>query len=112
MTVAFVVERGGGLLVMGARSFESRGLGGTPLEALLPVTLRDRGRGVGFRLPDRAGVSHRVVLTTDGEYHPIMRLGASVAETRRRWDAVPTLGNIIPPGRPASGRDGAGDDDG
>ena len=103
MTVAFVVERGGGLLVMGARSFESRGLGGTPLEALLPVTLRDRGRGVGFRLPDRAGVSHRVVLTTDGEYHPIMRLGASVAETRRRWDAVPTLGNIIPLGVPRPG---------
>ncbi|MCZ6597338.1 MAG: hypothetical protein O7B99_06860, partial [Planctomycetota bacterium] len=43
VTVAFVAERGGGLLVMGARSFERRGLRGTPLETLLPLTLRDRG---------------------------------------------------------------------
>ena len=97
MTVAFVAERGGGLLVMGARSFERRGLRGTPLETLLPLTLRDRGGAGGVGLPDRAGASH-IALTADGETHPIMRLGGSVAATRSRWDVAPTLGNIIPLG--------------
>ena len=102
MTVAFVAERGGGLLVMGARSFERRGLRGTPLEALLPLTLRDRGGAGGVGLPDRAG-SHHIGLTADGETHPIMRLGGSVAATRRRWDVAPALGHIIPLGSPRPG---------
>ena len=101
MTVAFVAERGGGLLVMGARSFESRGLRGTPLETVLPLTLRDRGGGVG--LPHRADTSHRIALTADGETHPIMRQGDSVAATRSRWDGAPTLGNVIPLGSPRPG---------
>ena len=103
MTVAFVAERGGGLLVMGARSFERRGLRGTPLETLLPLTLRDRGGAGGVGLPNRAGASHHIALTADGETHPIMRLGGSVAATRSRWDAAPTLGNIIPLGSPRPG---------
>ena len=102
MTVAFVAERGGGLLVMGARSFERRGLRGTPLEALLPLTLRDRGGAGGVGLPDRAG-AHHIGLTTDGETHPIMRLGGSVAATRSRWDVAPALGHIIPLGSPRPG---------
>ncbi len=103
MTVAFVVDRGGGLLVMGARSFESRGVGGTPLEALLPVTLRDRAGAGRVRLPYGTDISHRVVLTADGEQHPVMRLDASVAGTRSRWEAAPTLGNLIPLGPPRPG---------
>ena len=103
MTVAFVAERGGGLLVMGARSFEGRGLRGTPLETLLPLLLTDRGRAGGAGVPAMVGMSHRIALTTDGETHPIMRLGGSVAETRSRWDVAPTLGNIIPLGPPRPG---------
>ena len=103
MTVAFVAERGGGLLVMGARSFESRGLRGTPLETLLPLTLRDRGGAGGVGLPHRAGASHHIALTADGETHPIMRLGGSVAATRSRWEVAPTLGNIIPLSAPRPG---------
>ena len=103
MTAAFVAARGGGLLVMGARSFEGRGLRGTPLELLLPLTLRDRGSASGFRLPNSVETSHRVVLTAEGENHPIMRLGASVAETRTRWDLAPTLGNVMPLGLPRAG---------
>ena len=102
MTVAFVAERGGGLLVMGARSFGDRGVRGTPLETLLPLTLGDRGVG-GARLRNRAGTSHRLVLTGDGERHPIMRLAASAAETRRQWDAAPGLGNVISLGPPRPG---------
>ena len=103
MTVAFVAERGGGLLVMGARSFEGRGLRGTPLETLLPLTLRDRGGAGSVGLPDRARASHRIALTVDGETHPIMRLGGDVAQTRSRWDVAPTLGKIIPLGPPRPG---------
>ena len=103
LTVAFVAERGGGLLVMGARSFEGRGLAGTPLEPLLPLTLRDRGGAGGFRLPASADTAHRIALTVEGETHPIMRLGASVAETRSRWDLTPTLGNTLRLGPPRPG---------
>ena len=103
MTVAFVAERGGGLLVMGARSFESRGLHGTPLETVLPLTPRERGRAGGVGLLDSADASHRIALTADGETHPIMRLGGSVAATRSRWEAAPTLGTIIPLGSPRPG---------
>ena len=103
MTVAFVAERGGGLLVMGARSFQGRGLRGTILETLLPLPLTDHGRAGGVGSPAMVGMSHRIALTTDGEIHPIMRLGGSVAETRSRWDVVPTLGTIIPLGPPRPG---------
>ena len=103
MTAAFVAERGGGLLVMGARSFEERGLRGTPLEPLLPLLLGDRGAGGGFRLPGSVDTPHQIALTVEGENHPIMRLGASVAETRSRWDLVPRLGNIIRLGPPRPG---------
>src|SRR6185436_2049932 len=42
MLADFVSERGGGLLVLGGRSFAQRGLSGTPLEEVLPVELNDR----------------------------------------------------------------------
>jgi uncharacterized membrane protein len=102
MTVAFVAERGGGLLVMGARSFEGPGLRDTPLAPLLPLMLTGR-RGVGLVLSDRPGTPQRIGLTADGEAHPIMRLGENVAETRSRWEEAPTLGNIFPLGLPRPG---------
>ena len=42
LTSQFVAERGGGLLVLGARSFDRQGLAGTALEQALPVDLTDR----------------------------------------------------------------------
>ena len=51
LTARFVAERGGGLLVLGARSFERQGLTGTPLEEVLPVDLTDRRA----TMPRRAG---------------------------------------------------------
>ena len=42
LTARFVAERGGGLLVLGTRSFERQGLTGTPLAEALPVDLTDR----------------------------------------------------------------------
>ena len=99
-TAAFVSERGGGLLVLGARSFEGRGFRATPVEALLPLELHEEGRsgvlGSGDGPP-------RIALTPDGRRHPIMRLGADVEETVSAWAAMPALGRILPMGPPRPG---------
>jgi uncharacterized membrane protein len=103
MAADFVSERGGGLLVMGGRSFAQRGLSGTPLEEVLPVELSDRRGGVvQTSNGDDVRVHNKVTLTADGESHPIMRLG-SVEETRKRWSALPALAASAPLGGPRPG---------
>jgi uncharacterized membrane protein len=106
MAADFVAERGGGLLVLGGRSFAQRGLAGTPLEEVLPVELNDR-RGGGLV---RASLNaedmpphNRVVLTAEGEAHPIMRIGGSPEETRKMWSALPALAASAPLGGPRPG---------
>jgi hypothetical protein len=92
MASDFVSERGGGLLVVGARSFAQRGLSGTPLEPVLPLEMTDR-RGLGRTttgVPD--GLLHnKVAITAEGENHPAMRIGNTLEETRRRWSLLPPL---------------------
>ena len=46
-TRRFVGDRGGGLLVLGARSFHRQGLAGSLLEDLLPLELNAGGGGGG-----------------------------------------------------------------
>jgi uncharacterized membrane protein len=100
-TRAFVAERGGGLLVLGAQSFLQQGLSDTAVEEVLPLDLNDRGGGV---LPASGGrANNRVVLTADGASHPVMQLGPGPAETRKRWEAVPALASIVPLGGPRPG---------
>lgn len=100
-TRAFVAERGGGLLVLGAQSFSQQSLLDTPLEDVLPLDLNDRGGGV---LPaSSAAGSNRVALTTDGEAHPVMQLASPGDDTRRRWESVPALASIAPLGGPRPG---------
>jgi uncharacterized membrane protein len=101
----FVSERGGGLLVMGGRSFAQRGLTGTPLEEVLPVELNDRRGGVvrtAASTPDLGG-HNKISLTADGDTHPMMRLASSPAETRRLWAALPALAASAPLGGPRPG---------
>lgn len=102
-TAAFVSERGGGLLVMGARSFAGRGFQATPLEAVLPLGLREADRAGVLEAGDAAGGPPRVVLTPDGRRHPVMRLGAGIEETVAGWAAMPALGRIVPLGPPRPG---------
>ena len=88
-TRRFVGDRGGGLLVLGARSFLRQGLAGSLLEDVLPLEL-NAGGGTAVDRDDRAergppvanarGVN-RVSLTPAGEAHPIMQLAAR----RRRY---------------------------
>lgn len=104
MAADFVSERGGGLLVMGGRSFAERGLSGSPLEEVLPVELNDRRGGVvRTSMQDTALADHnKVTLTAAGEAHPIMRLG-SIDATRKGWAALPALAASAPVGGPRPG---------
>lgn len=105
MTADFVGERGGGLLVMGGRSFAQRGLAGTALEEVLPVELSDRRGGLArtsASSDDLAG-HNKLTLTADGETHPIMRLGGSPDATRKTWSTLPALAASAPLGGPRPG---------
>ena len=100
----FVAERGGGLLVLGGRSFAQRGLSGTPLEEVMPVELNDRRGGLlRASLAGDVPPHNRLTLTPEGEAHPIMRIGASAEETRRMWAALPALAASAPLGGPRPG---------
>ncbi len=103
MTAEFVSERGGGLLVLGAQSFAERGLVGTPLEDVLPLELSDRN-GVSLTSLESGGpLINRLILTSDGEHHPLMRLTRPVEENRRRWAALPALASSFPLGNARPG---------
>ena len=103
MAADFVAERGGGLLVLGGRSFAARGLSGTPLEYALPVELNDRrGALVSTALGDARPPSepNKLVVTAEGENHPIMRIADSSDEVRKRWAALPPLASSASLGGP------------
>ena len=101
----FVSERGGGLLVIGGRSFAKRGLAGTPLEEVLPVDLNDRrGSLVLTALPASPVPSpNKLTLTREGEMHPIMRIAASTDENRKLWAGLPALAASATLGGPRAG---------
>ena len=105
MAADFVAERGGGLLVLGGRSFAQRGLSGTPLEDVLPVELNDRRGGLvhALRAAGDMPAHNRLMLTPEGEAHPIMRIGGSPDETRKMWSALPALAASAPLGGPRPG---------
>jgi uncharacterized membrane protein len=88
MIADFVDIRGGGLLVLGAKSFVQQGFAGTPLESVLPLRLTDRGGGV-VRISARQDTRYAVTLTADGASHPVMRLGAGAGSDR--WSSLPPL---------------------
>ncbi len=105
MMAEFVSERGGGLLVLGGRSFAQQGFMGTPLEEVLPVELNDRRGGLARAAfgVDLSAPQNTVVVTPDGEQHPVMRIASSLEETRKRWAALPPLAATAPLGGPRPG---------
>ena len=93
MTAAFVAERGGGLLLFGPASLRRRGYLGSSLEPVLPAQLAER---LGLRDAGREPVgAGRFVPTPAGLTHPVLRLGATVEETRGRWRDVPALAGSV-----------------
>ena len=101
-TAAFVSARGGGLLVLGGRSFEREGLAGTPLEEVLPVDMSDR-RGTVARASADVPAASAVQLTGDGAAHPATRIGASAEDARRLWAGLPALASVAIVGGPRAG---------
>lgn len=102
LAATFVEERGGGVLVLGAKSFEQQGLVGTALEEALPVNLHDRGSGV-VRTSARAGQPYRLRLTPEGVAHPAVRIGSSPEDTAKRWSQAPALAGTTALGAPRPG---------
>jgi uncharacterized membrane protein len=103
MSAAYVAERGGGLLVLGARSFERAGLVGTPLEEVLPVDLTDRRGSVARTTAQPARPASGLSLTSDGAAHPATRLAVTVEESRKRWAQLPPLPSVTDVGAPRPG---------
>jgi uncharacterized membrane protein len=102
MTADFVSQRGGGLLVLGAKSFDRSGVIGTPLEEVLPVDFTDRrnaARGTVSATP----APNAVALTNDGAVHPAMRLAVSVDESRKKWAQLPPMAAATALGSPRPG---------
>ena len=105
MLADFVSERGGGLLVTGGRSFAQRGLVGHAARSGAAGRARRAARRDVSRRRRRA--RRRPTASSsraEGETHPIMRLGASGEDTRRKWAALPALATAAPLG---SARPGA-----
>lgn len=110
MTADFVEVRGGGLLLTGSASLPGRGLRGSPLEKVLPVTLADRGNGSERGSTWRNGMTpepdqpDRSWLTEDGKFHPVTQLGATPEETAQKWRELPRLAGSVAlgPARPGA----------
>lgn len=100
-TADFVSARGGGLLVLGGRSFDREGLAGTALDEVLPIDVSDRRAAVARTAA--AEPTTAVQLTDDGAAHPATRVGGSSDDSRRRWAALPPLAAISAVGGPRAG---------
>jgi uncharacterized membrane protein len=103
MTADFVARRGGGLLVLGARSFERAGLIGTPLEEVLPLDLRERRESIANAASGATPAANTPLLTSDGVAHPATRLAVTLEESRKRWSQLPPLASVSVAGAPRPG---------
>jgi uncharacterized membrane protein len=104
MTANFVAERGGGLVLLGARSFDRQALAGTPLDEVLPTDLTDRPAGVArASAGGLEATPNTPVLTTDGLTHPATRLAPAVEDSRKRWAELPPLASVSEIGGPRPG---------
>jgi uncharacterized membrane protein len=99
LTSQFVAERGGGLLVLGARSFDRQGLAGTALEHALPIDLTSRRATITLaNATVQANEPNTPALTVDGLLHPATRLAVSPDDNREKWAQLPSLASVAPVG--------------
>ena len=90
------VQEGGAFAMIGGRlAFAQGGYAGTPIEEILPVTLRQDRR-------DYRAVTHRMLLTPAGQVHPITRLSADKAENQHIWKSMTELDalNLVAQAKP------------
>lgn len=93
----YVQEGGAFAMIGGALAFAQGGYAGTPIEEILPVSLR----------PDRQDyrpLRQRMVLTEEGKVHPITRLSADSNENQRIWEMFPELDalNVVGQAKPGA----------
>ena len=106
MTADFVGERGGGLLVLGGRSFAQRGLIGTPLEEVLPVELNDRRGGPPARRPAMKRPAPQNSARADRRRARAIRSCGSAPrprDSRKLWATLPALASSAAVGGPRPG---------
>ncbi len=104
LTAQFVSDRGGGLLVLGARSFDRQGLAGTALEHALPIDLTSRRATIALATaPVVANQPNTPALTVDGLLHPATRLAVLPDENRRKWSELPPLASMAEVGGARAG---------
>ena len=95
LTSQFIAERGGGLLVLGARSFDRQGLAGTALEHALPIDLTSNRNTITLASAQvSANEPNKPALTRDGLLHPATRLAVSPDENRQKWSELPALASM------------------
>jgi uncharacterized membrane protein len=82
------VHEGGAFAMIGGRlAFAQGGYAGTPIEEILPVTMRpDRN--------DYRALPQRMLLTPEGMQHPITRLASDLQENERVWQSLTDLDAI------------------
>jgi len=101
MLIAFVEQRGGGLAIIGARSFGERGVIGTELGRLLAVEARGAGAiNAAAAASSRQGT--RIDLTSAGQQHPVMQQAAG-PDGSSPWSSLPSLAAAAAVGRPRAG---------
>ena len=96
--VAFVEQKGGGLIALGGpHSFNLGGYAGTPIASLLPIRIDTDARGMFEN-------QFVPVLTPDGQVHPIMRLHEDAVISGQRWADLPPLPgiNLVGPVKPGA----------
>ncbi len=102
MLLAFVEQRGGGLAIIGARSFGERGVIGTELGRVLAVEARGAGAiNAAAAASSRQGT--RIDLTSAGQQHPVMQLAAGAAAGPSPWSTLPSLAAAAAVGRTRPG---------
>ena len=95
--VARYVRRGGAFAMIGGPlAFSQGGYLGTPIEAILPVSLLRERR-------DYKQAANQLALTDEGRSHPITRLSSDDQENERIWDAMPELDGFNRVGEPKPG---------
>ncbi|MEO7133204.1 MAG: hypothetical protein ABI024_03195 [Vicinamibacterales bacterium] len=104
LTSEFIATRGGGLLVLGARSFDRQGLAGTALEQALPLDLTVRGSTIALASAQLPLVAPNTpALTVDGASHPATRLAVSAEDNRAKWASLPPLASVAEVGGSRAG---------
>jgi uncharacterized membrane protein len=98
----FVAERGGGLLVFGARSFAPDGVAATAVADLLPLSPHARAPAA-VQVAISSAQPNRVALTPAGLTHPLLRPPEAGADAARRWLDAPALADVVPLGAPRPG---------